>query len=272
VLTRDPDKWTSTPVLEDVDYVSDLAQLDTSTDWYGVINLAGEPLNQGRWNASRKQRYRDSRVDITSRVSRWTHRLDRPPEVLISASAIGWYGHWEDQLLDESSGAHDGFSHQLCRDWEAAATDQPVPGCRSCVLRIGLVLGVDDGPLLAMLMPARLGLGGPMGSGAQWWSWIHIHDLVRLFHFLLENDAIDGPVNATAPNPTTQKQFAKTLGRQLGRPALLPMPGFLARWILGEFAHEVLLNGQRVIPTKSLRSGFEHHFPELAPALNDLLA
>jgi uncharacterized protein (TIGR01777 family) len=271
VLTRQASKWQAAPVHEAVSYVSDLAQLDTSGHWHGVINLAGEPLNSGRWNPERKALFRDSRVNTTLALRKWVRELECPPEVFLSASAIGWYGHWQDQVLDESSDPHDGYSHQLCRAWEEAAASQPVAGCRDVVLRIGIVLGVDDGPLPAMLQPAALGLGGPMGSGHQWWSWIHIYDLVRLIQFLLENDQVAGIVNGTAPNPVTQKTFAKVLGKQLRRPSFMPLPGFVASLLLGEFADEVLLHGQRVVPGRAMQAGFSYSYPELSGALHDLL-
>jgi uncharacterized protein (TIGR01777 family) len=271
VLTRNPAKWQSTPAAPGIEYVSSLKELDNQFVWYGVVNLAGEPLSSGRWNARRKAVYRDSRVETTEQIAQWTRQLARPPEVFLSASAIGWYGHWQDEPLDESSTAHDGYTHQLCRDWEAAATEHLAPGCRNCVVRIGIVLGEGEGPLPAMLFPARLGLGGPMGTGSQWWSWIHIEDLIRLFHFLLEKDDAIGPINGTSPNPVTQKAFARALGRQLHRPAFLPLPGFMASLILGEFADEILLNGQRVLPSKSLLAGFTFEFPEIENALSDIL-
>jgi len=271
VLTRNPEKWESAPVAPGVQYVSSLAQLDDRLPWYGVVNLAGEPLSGGRWNARRKALFRDSRVQITTELAQWTQELAQPPEVFLSASAIGWYGHWQDEPLNETSGAHDGYSHQLCRDWEAAATEQLTPGCRSCVVRIGIVLGADEGPLPAMLLPARLGLGGPMGTGSQWWSWVHIQDLIRMFQFALETESIEGPVNGTSPNPVTQKAFASALGKQLRRPAFLPLPAVLASLMLGEFADEVLLSGQRVVPEKLLLAGFTFAFPQIDKALLDIL-
>lgn len=271
VLTRQAAKWRSKPVCQGVSYVSDLAQLDSSIQWHGVINLAGESLNSGRWNATRKEVFRDSRVNTTLSLRRWMRKLDSPPRVFLSGSAIGWYGHWQDEVLDESCDAHDGYSHQLCRAWEEAASIPPLAGCRDALLRIGIVLGADDGPLPAMLQPAALGLGGPMGSGRQWWSWIHIHDLVRLVQFILENDQIAGIVNGTAPNPVTQKTFANVLGKTLRRPSFMPLPGFAASLLLGEFAQEVLLHGQRVIPASALQAGFDYSYPELSGALQDLL-
>lgn len=272
VLTRQAAQWNAAPVAASVRYVTHLNELDGELCWYGIVNLAGEPLNSGRWNAERKALFRDSRVHISAQIASWAHQLPQPPEVFLSASAIGWYGHWNDEVLDESSAAHKGYTHQLCRDWEAAATEQLLQCCRCCVLRIGIVLGAEEGPLPAMLLPARLGLGGPMGTGLQWWSWIHIQDLIRLMHLLLENRDMQGPVNGTSPNPLPQREFAKILGKKLRRPAFLPLPGIVARLALGEFADEILLNGQRVMPTRAQEVGFTYTYPQLEDALDDILS
>jgi uncharacterized protein (TIGR01777 family) len=267
VLSRNPAQHT----FEGVQFVSALDELDVLTDWYGVINLAGEPLSAGRWNALRKAQYRDSRIELTQRLNNWIRGLESPPPVFLSASAVGWYGHWQDESLDESSAANDGYAHQLCSDWESAAAEALPPATRVCLIRIGIVLGADGGPLPEMLLPAKLGLGGPMGSGKQWWSWIHIHDLICLLLFLLETDSVSGPVNATSPNPVTQREFARSLGVALQRPAFLPLPGFLAELALGEFAREILLNGQRVLPVVAQSAGFPFTYPDLGPALSDIL-
>ena len=271
ILTRDQ-AANGTETSDGTRFVTSLAQLDTDIHWHGVINLAGEPLNAGRWTPERKALYRDSRIELTRRLVQWIRKLSQPPEVLLSASAIGWYGHWQDEALDESSGSHDGYAHRLCYDWESAAAEQLPADTRLCHVRIGIVLGDDGGPLPEMLTPAKLGLGGPMGTGRQWWSWIHIADLVRLFLFLLQNDKLAGPVNATAPNPSTQREFARTLGAVLKRPAFLPLPAFAAELMLGEFARELLLNGQRVLPLAASSGGFNFQYSELAPALEDLLS
>lgn len=271
VLTRAPQAPSSSANARHTKYVSHLEQLDPDTHWYGVINLAGEPLNAGRWNAQRKAYYRDSRINLTLELTDWMKTLTCPPEVFLSGSAIGWYGHWRDELLSEDSDSHGGYAHELCRDWESAASQQLPAGTRLCVTRIGIVLGADGGPLPAMMLPAQWGLGGPMGSGDQWWSWIHIRDLVRLFLFLLENDQTTGIVNATAPVPVRQRDFAGTLGRVLRRPAFLPLPAFAASLLLGEFARELLLNGQRVIPRKAELADFQYLYPTLDSALQELL-
>ncbi len=272
VLSRRPPASGDDPHRGRVSYVSSLGELNPDNQWFAVINLAGEPLNSGRWNNERKAKFRGSRIDLTRSLIQWMQSLANPPTVFLSGSAIGWYGHWEDEALDENSTAHGGFAHELCRDWESAAMEGAPQGTRVCCIRIGLVLGADGGPLPEMLLPAKLGLGGPMGSGQQWWSWIHIDDLVQLFDFLLRATAVEGPVNGTAPHPVPQKEFARCLGRTLGRPAFMPLPGFVARLLLGEFASELLLRGQRVMPAAAEQAGFEYQFAQLEPALRDLLA
>lgn len=251
-------------------FVSSLDDLP-ETIWYGVINLAGEPLDKSRWSANQKALIIESRLSITSRVNDWIRKLPVPPKVYISGSAIGWYGHWDNECLDEESAHREGFSHQLCNAWEAQANQLGDVDCRICNARLGIVLGANGGSLPAMLLPAKLGLGGPMGNGDQWWSWIHVNDTVRCFEMLLENDLAEGVFNLTAPTPVTQSVFAKTLGNQLKRPSFMPLPGFMAKLMLGEFAEEVLLNGQRVFPKKLISSGFTFDYEDLSGALQDLL-
>lgn len=271
VLTRSPQAHPCNTDAGATTYVASLDQLDPDTHWYGVINLAGEPLNAGRWNPQRKRYYRDSRVNQTHELTAWMKTLQWPPKIFLSGSAIGWYGHWKDECLDENSESRGGYAHELCQDWEQAADHQLPAQTRLCIARIGIVLGAEGGPLPEMVLPARWGLGGPMGSGDQWWSWIHIRDLVRLFLFLLENDQSTGIVNVTAPAPVQQRDFARALGKVLRRPAFLPLPAFAATLLLGEFARELLLNGQRVVPRKAESEGFTYLYPTLDSALQDLL-
>jgi len=271
VLTRD----TGQPGLIDhiaIRYVSALDEVAADPAIDAIVNLAGESLNSGRWNERLKQQFLDSRIAATNSVVEWAGRQPEAPRVIVSASAIGWYGHQGDAPLTESSAAKDGFSHQLCERWEQAARAAAELGMRVVCLRIGIVLESDGGPLKEMLPPFRLGLGGPMGSGEQYWSWIHRRDLVRLVEFALDYPGLNGPVNATAPEAVTQRKFAATLGAALNRPASVPMPAFAARLALGEFADEVLLNGQRVVPEKVTFHGFEFEFPTLANALDDIFA
>ena len=271
ILSRDPQPPPVNPDTQERRYVSALDQLDDDTRWFGVINLAGEPLNAGRWNPQRKAHYRDSRIGLTSDLNAWMRSLPHAPEVYLSGSAVGWYGHWDDESLDERSQPNGGYAHELCRDWEAAASHELPGATRLCIVRIGIVLGANGGPLPEMMFPARLGLGGPMGSGLQWWSWIHIHDLVRLFLFLLESDQASGPFNGTAPHPVRQREFSRSLGKALNRPAFLPLPAFLASLVLGEFANELLLKGQKVLPRAAEAGGFEFQYPLLDMALRDII-
>ena len=240
-------------------------------DWYGIINLAGEPLNRSRWSAAQKNRIIDSRISVTRTLNSWIRTLKVPPKVYISGSAIGYYGHWDNELIDEDSLCREGFSNLLCKSWEAAANEVADLPIRRCVIRIGIVLGNDGGSLPALLLPAKLGLGGPMGGGSQWWSWIHVQDLVRSCKLLLEDPEAQGAFNLTAPNPVTQAEFARILGKQLNRPAIMPLPAFMMKLLVGEFADEVLLRGQRVLPSHLLKRRFTFAYPNLALALSELL-
>lgn len=271
VLTRNPDAARQR-LPAGCTAIDDLAPLE-GVD--AVVNLAGENLGAGRWNAERKQAFRDSRLDTTGRLIAWLGTLSRRPAVLISGSAIGYYGARGDETITEDSRPGSDFSARLCRDWEAVAAQAEVLGVRVSTLRTGVVLGRSGGKVagaLAQMLPAfRLGGGGRMGSGRQWMSWIHLDDEVALIRWLIDQDAARGAYNATAPAPVTNAEFAKTLGRALHRPAWLPMPGFALRAIVGEMA-EILLTGQKVLPQRSLDQGFKFRFPTLEAALADVLA
>ncbi len=251
--------------------IRDLAKADAVD---AVVNLAGASLGGVRWNPVAKMGFRSSRIDTTRRLVDWMSRLPVKPKVLISGSAIGWYGPQGDDKLTETMSAGSDFSAMLCRDWEAEAYKATALGVRVCTLRTGIVLGPDGpagGGALAQMLPAfRLGGGGPMGSGKQWMSWVHRADLVALIRYLIERDMASGPYNGTAPEPVTNGEFAKTLGRVLKRPAILPMPGFALKMIVGEMA-EILLTGQRVIPQAAMDQGFRFRFPTLEAALRDVL-
>lgn len=252
--------------------IRDLARADAVD---AVVNLAGANLGAARWNPVTKMGFRTSRIDTTRRLVDWMSRLAVKPKVLVSGSAIGWYGPRGDDKLTETAPAGSDFSATLCRDWEAEAQKASALGVRVCTLRTGIVLGPAGpagGGALAQMLPAfRLGGGGPMGSGQQWMSWVHRADLIALIRFLIEREMASGPYNGTAPEPVTNAEFAKTLGRVLKRPAILPMPGFALKMIVGEMA-EILLSGQRVIPQAALDQGFRFRFPTLEAALRDVLA
>ncbi|MFZ9753900.1 MAG: TIGR01777 family oxidoreductase [Cyanobium sp.] len=231
----------------------------------GVVNLVGEPIAERRWTPEHLQRLRDSRVRSTELLVAAIQALPTPPSVLVSGSAVGYYGTSTEARFDESSPVGADFLGQLCRDWETAATAVP-PGCRLVILRLGIVLGPDGGALGKMLPVFRAGFGGPVGSGRQWMSWIHRHDLCRLIATALEDSSYSGTYNAVAPEPATMGAFASALGRSLGRPSLLPVPGAILHLLLGDGAR-VVLDGQRVFPERLLGQGFSFRYPELCAAL-----
>lgn len=235
-----------------------------------VINLAGESLTAGRWNDARKRLFRESRIGTTRALVDWMAARAVPPRVLVSGSAIGYYGPRDNVPLDETAKHGGDFAAMLCRDWEAEAQRAETLGTRVCRLRTGIVLGRDGGALARMLPAFRMGMGGPLGNGRQWMSWIHRDDLVRLILWLLETPTVDGACNGTAPRPVTNADFARALGAALHRPARLPMPAPALRLMLGEMA-SLLLTGQRVLPIRAQAGRFRFRYPELDVALRDVL-
>jgi uncharacterized protein (TIGR01777 family) len=250
----------------------------TVDDWqkevdgaFGLINLAGEPIIGKRWTPEQKKALRDSRVVTTQNLVTAIAQARQKPSVLVSASAIGLYPKNEETELDEASRPADDFLGKLCQEWEDAAKVAEVHGVRTVLLRIGVVLGRNGGALERMLPVFRWGLGGPLGSGNQWFSWVHLADVVGLILWALASGQVQGPVNAVAPNPVRMKDFASTLGKVLNRPAFLPAPSFALNLVLGESA-QVVLDGQRVLPKAALQQGYTFRFPELEAALRDLTA
>lgn len=239
---------------------------------HAVIHLAGEGIANRRWSARQKARIRDSRVLGTSLLCQSLAACNLKPDVLVCASAIGFYGDRGDELLNESSVSGHGFLAELCGEWESATSFARDTGIRVVNLRIGVVLSRDGGALAKMLLPFQLGVGGILGSGRQFMSWIAIDDLVEIIRHVMQTDAIEGPTNATAPHPVTNYEFTKTLGRVLRRPTVFPMPGFAARLAFGEMANELLLGGARVEPRRLLSTGFQFRFADLEPALRHVLA
>ena len=237
-----------------------------------VIHLSGESV-LGRWTPAKQAAIRASRVDTTAFLAATLASLERPPAVLVTASAIGYYGDRGDEPLTEDSAPGSGLLADVCRAWEAAAEPAARAGIRAVQLRIGLPLTAGGGLLAQLLWPFRLGLGGPIGRGAAWWSWIAFADLLALFAFALETRSLSGPVNATAPHPVTNREFARTLGRVLGRPAFLPVPPMALRLLFGTAAAEgALLTGARVQPARALTAGFRFGYPDLEGALRHALA
>ncbi len=256
------------PPTPDTEVVGALPEL---SGFDAVVGLAGEPILGRRWSAAQKARIVGSRVEGTGDVVLALERADPRPAVLVNASAIGFYGDRGDELLDERSRPGSDFLAEVCLDWEASANRARDLGVRTVLLRTGVVLGPGGGALKKMLPLFRLGLGGPIGSGAQWMSWIHRDDLVRMILFALDTPEVEGPLNGTAPNPVTGKNFTAELGRVLRRPAFLPAPGFGLRLVLGEAA-SMLLASQRCSADRALEFGFHFDHPELAEALAALLA
>ena len=235
-----------------------------------VLNLSGESIADGRWTAARKQALLRSRVDTTSLIAHRLAALDRPPPVWISASAIGIYGDRGDQACDERAAAGEGFLADLCGAWEAATRPAAQAGVRVVHLRIGIVLAAEGGALARMLPIYRAGLGGKLGDGQQWFSWIALADLVRAIGHIFVTDAMTGPVNAVAPTPVRNAELSATLGRLLGRPAFMRVPAAMLRLGLGELSTE-LLGGVRVVPRALLDSGFVFVAPTLEACLAPLL-
>ncbi len=235
-----------------------------------VVNLAGENIS-GRWTRTKKQRILESRVRAGQKIVQAVESADEPPAALIQASAVGYYGPHQSTPLTEEHPRGTGFLADVTRQWEASTKSLEKKGVRRCIIRTGVVLG--HGGALAQMLPAfRLYMGGPIGHGHQGISWIHIKDEVRAIRFLTENEAETGAYNLTAPTPTDFNKFAKTLGETLHRPSWLRTPEFVLRTLFGSMADEVLLTGQFALPDALLKAGFEFRFPELGPALADILA
>ena len=274
VLTRDPARVAGTlgaARLIAWDPLAGPASPEAVSGADAVVNLMGEPIAAGRWTASRKERIRQSRVLGTRNLVAGILAAPAPPAVLVSGSATGWYGPHEDEDLDETAPAAADYLGRLCRDWEAEARRAEQSGARVVLLRTGIVLTPEGGALAKLLPPFRLGLGGPVGSGRQWMSWIHLEDLCALIVHAIDRAGLSGPVNGTAPNPVRNREFGRALGRALGRPAFLPAPAFAMRLVLGELAQALLLTGHRVLPRRALESGFRFAHPGLDGALADLL-
>lgn len=235
---------------------------------YGIVNLAGENINS-RWTATKKERILRSRIETTAGLVKAMENAKNRPQVFISTSAVGYYGPRNDEIISEKTAAGTDFLANVCKKWEEEALQAQDLGIRVVLLRLGVVLASEGGALRQMLLPYRFFAGGPVGSGRQWFSWIHLEDLLDVIKYALNNNSLEGPVNATAPQPVTNREFSKILGDVLRRPAWLPVPAFVMRLVLGEMA-EMLLNGQRVIPNRLVQAGFEFEFPNLRQALANL--
>lgn len=236
-----------------------------------VIHLAGENIGEGRWTKEKKQAILDSRIKGTTLLSETLATLRHPPSVFLSASAVGYYGNRGDELLTESSSPGDDFLAHVCREWEKATAPAAQKGIRTVLTRSGLILDENGGALAKMLTPFRMGIGGRIGDGKQWMSWIALDDVVGAIQFLIHDRFVNGPVNFVTPHPVTNAEFTKTLGSVLSRPTFLPVPAFGVRLAFGEMGEALLLGGQRVEPAVLKSRGFAFNWPRLELALKHVL-
>lgn len=269
VLTRDTTK--AAMLRSPLRVVTDLVQIPDDARIDAVINFAGEPIGNALWTWRKRRKILSSRLRTTRAVNRLIARLQQRPAVVVSGSAIGWYGLWQDETLTEFDGGKRCFTHRICDTWEREARKAQRLGVRVVRLRIGLVLGIEGGMLGQLLIPFEFGLGGPIGSGRQWMSWIERDDLVRMIAHVIATPSLTGPVNATAPTPVRNEEFAHALAGALRRPALLRMPAAILHHLAGAFADELMLGGQRVIPDKALLSGFVFRHDTVRSALDAVL-
>jgi uncharacterized protein len=242
----------------------------TVSGFDAVVHLAGESIF-GRWTESKKTKIRNSRVAGTANLADALAQADEKPRVFVCGSAIGYYGSRGDELLREESAPGTGFLAQVCQEWEEATTPAVQADIRTAHIRTGVVLSPKGGALGAMLLPFKMGLGGRIGDGRQWMSWIHVQDMVGAINHILKNDLLQGPLNLVAPKPVTNAEFTKTLASVLSRPALLPMPAFAVKRVFGEMGEELLLASQKVEPGKLISSGYPFRFRELRKSLEAIL-
>ena len=243
---------------------------DSVSGFDAVIHLAGETI-VGRWTTEKKAKIRESRLTGTRNLAQALAQAKEKPEVFVCGSAIGYYGNRGDELLKEDSPPGSGFLAEVCREWEFATETAAKAGIRTAQIRTGIVLSSQGGALGKMLFPFKLGVGGRLGNGRQWMSWIDMQDMVGAIHHILKTDLLQGPVNMVAPKPVTNAEFTKTLARVLSRPAIFPVPEFAVKLVFGEMGEELLLASQRVEPTKLITSGYPFRFRELGASLESVL-
>jgi hypothetical protein len=269
VLTRDPRK--ARKFRAPITVIDNLRTLGRDTPFDAIVHLAGEPVAGGRWTEARRRKIRDSRIAIADEIVRFIRRARRKPSVFVCGSAVGYYGSDETrEFTDESSASPSGdagFAHESCAAVEAAARRAEEHGVRVCLLRTGFVLGAGGGALGQMMLPFELGLGGRIGSGRQWMSWIHLDDIVGLIIHAIAMATVEGPLNGTAPHPVRNAEFTRALGHALHRPAFLRVPAPLLRLALGQMAEEILLGGQKVLPKKAEETGYQFLYPRIEEAL-----
>jgi uncharacterized protein (TIGR01777 family) len=254
-----------------IHYLSTLVHLSNLDNYDVVINLAGEPIAAQKWTDQQKHKIEHSRWSVTEKIVALINAGENPPKLLISGSAIGFYGRQQDQIIDENfSSVHDEFSHRLCERWEFLAKQAESDKTRVCILRTGVVITKRGGALPKMLLPFKLGLGGPIGDGQQYMSWIHLEDMLQGIAHLIANESCEGVYNFTAPNPVTNEEFSHELASSLSRPCVFKVPRFALKMMMGEMA-DLVLYGQRVVPKRLQESGYEFIYPEISQAFNSLV-
>lgn len=263
-LTRSPKKSSQS--------VTAFKTIPADSNFDIIINLAGHPIADSRWTKSTKDKIVISRLSTTQKIINHIESQTVKPKVFISGSAIGIYGiARDDNEISEFESRDSSFSSSLCYQWETLAKQATEMNIRTCLLRTGIVLGQNNGALKKMLPPFKIGLGGKIGDGKQWMPWIHIDDMINAILFCIDNENINGAVNLTAPSPATNNEFTQIFSKTLKRPALLPMPAWLVKLLMGEMGKELLLSGKRVVPRKLLRAGYQFRYNELKPALQSIL-
>jgi uncharacterized protein (TIGR01777 family) len=267
VLSRSPEK-----PLSRTRTITSLGQLTDDDAFDVVINLAGEPIANKRWSDHQKKKITNSRIDTTESLIDYFKQTKNKPQLLINGSAIGYYGtNRSNAIIEESTDCDDSFSSQLCQKWEKTALKAETLGIRTCLLRTGVVLGKNGGALSKMLPPFKMGLGGRIGHGEQWMSWIHLDDLVGIILHCIDNDSLKGSINGTSPNPVTNETMTKALGVALKRPTIFPMPELVVTLLMGQMGKELLLAGKRILPRKALDTGYNFKYKTLEDALKNIV-
>ena len=270
VFTRHPE--THTGYAAQLRYIGDFAAITDDSRFDVVINLAGAGIGDKRWSDKRKQVLLASRVDFTRELLLCLLRLQQAPAVMISGSAIGWYGASDATPLDEEANFHPEFTHELCAAWEEAAAAVSALGTRLCVVRLGVVLEKGGGVLQRLLPPFKMGLGGRIGDGSQYMSWVHRKDVLRAFDFLVVQEQLAGVFNLTAPGAVNNREFTRCLGQALHRPTVFPLPAFVVKTVFGEMGDRLLLKGQHVVPKRLHSAGFTFDYPHLDSALGRIFS
>lgn len=270
VLTRNPDKHQGRNG-DSVRYLSRFEEIDSNTLFTAVINLGGEGIGDKRWSEKRKTELLDSRIGLTNQLVTFLATLETRPEVMISGSAIGWYGAQDEKPLTEEDSFNPEFTHDLCQQWEDAAGAVIDLGIRLCIIRMGVVLGRDGGVLKRMLPPFYFGLGGRIGTGRQYMTWVHMTDVIKGINFLVRSPELDGVFNLTAPGAVTNAEFTRGIGLAISRPTIFPLPAFMVKLLFGEMGDRLLLQGQHVVPARLLQAGFVFDYPALKDALTESL-